>query len=277
MIASAKSLAKRGLELVDPIVRWHFRTTHGFRNPIPPMRYRARTGGRFVRQFVGSGRRCATALEDALRATTGKQVYDYTSVLDFGCGCGRTILHWRMDNFHQFTGCDVDRVSVEWLARHFPGTEFVTNRFDPPLPFRDGQFDLVYALSLFSHFALHDQEIWLDELLRVARPGGIVMPTIQGEHALRVFQGVPQWRRPLKDRSVAQEGFIYEPYPNSVLNGGEYAVGVQSEIREVTYGLTFMSPEFIRSRWTKAATVLGIFEGTVDNLQDVVVLQKHGS
>jgi hypothetical protein len=50
---------------------------------------------------------------------------------------------------------------------------------------------------------------------------------------------------------------------------------VQSDVREVTYGLTFMSPEFIRSRWTKQATVLGIFEGTVDNLQDVVVLQKH--
>ena len=50
---------------------------------------------------------------------------------------------------------------------------------EPPLPYADDSFDLVYALSVLTHLPVETQRRWLDELARVARDW--VLVSIHGE------------------------------------------------------------------------------------------------
>jgi SAM-dependent methyltransferase len=51
---------------------------------------------------------------------------------------------------------------------------------DPPLPFEDNSFDLIWAISVWTH--LTDNALpWLAEMHRILRPGGIFIPTYMGE------------------------------------------------------------------------------------------------
>lgn len=274
--APIKTIVKRTLELLDPLARQARRLSDP--RPIPPMRMRARTGGRFVGKFIRSGENCAKALNEALAHTTGRNVYDYPAVLDFGVGCGRTLMQWDQSKLKGFTGCDVDKEGVDWLAEHYPRHTFVTNQFDPPFPFGSKTFDLVYAVSVFSHFSEEDQRSWLAEVLRILRPGGVALLTTQGKHALHEFSTRPgyaeRWAPVLAGRDLDRERFIFAPYPG-FKPGSEYVVGVKSDVRPVTLGLTFISRGYLESEWTRQADLLGVFEGTVDNLQDAVVLRKN--
>jgi len=49
----------------------------------------------------------------------------------------------------------------------------------PGLPYPDGHFDLVYAMSVFTHI-VEDWAGWLLELRRVLAPGGILLATVIG-------------------------------------------------------------------------------------------------
>lgn len=102
-------------------------------------------------------------------------------VLDFGCGCGRT-LRWLAPIFPtvQFWGTDVDREAVEWNTRNILPGRFRTNGEWPPLPFDDREFDAIYAVSVFSHLDEEHQRAWARELSRVIRPGGATVLTLHG-------------------------------------------------------------------------------------------------
>ena len=51
---------------------------------------------------------------------------------------------------------------------------------DPPLPFEDSSFDLIWAISVWTH--LTDNALpWLAEMHRILKPGGLFIPTYMGE------------------------------------------------------------------------------------------------
>ena len=74
----------------------------------------------------------------------------FTSVLDFGCGCGRT-LRW-LDGLAErayLAGSDIDGKCVSWCAENIRFAHFSHNELLPPLQFADETFDLVVrALGL---------------------------------------------------------------------------------------------------------------------------------
>ncbi len=106
-------------------------------------------------------------------------------VLDFGCGAGRTLRHFVPDaNKTEFWGCDIDGRSVAWLQEHLsPPLRVFRNTPMPPLEVADGTFDLVYAISVFTHLTDTWAE-WLAELHRVLVPGGLLLATFMGEGAI---------------------------------------------------------------------------------------------
>jgi len=55
-----------------------------------------------------------------------------------------------------------------------------TNALAPPLPFPAEGFDLVYALSVFTHLTAPLQGDWMHELRRVVVPGGHVVLSVHG-------------------------------------------------------------------------------------------------
>jgi SAM-dependent methyltransferase len=108
--------------------------------------------------------------------------WDGKRVLDFGCGAGRTLRHF-LDEAEcaEFYGCDIDAPSIAWLAAHLsPPFHVFENGESPGLPQSDGFFDLVYALSVFTHLSDHWAG-WLLELHRVLKPSGLLFATFLNE------------------------------------------------------------------------------------------------
>jgi SAM-dependent methyltransferase len=113
-------------------------------------------------------------------------------VLDFGCGAGRTLRHFLEEAKHgEFWGCDIDARSIAWLERTLsPPLHVACNGSEPPLELEPGSFDLVWALSVFTH--LTDNSLpWLAELHRLLKPSGLLVATYMGRWNAGVFTNEP--------------------------------------------------------------------------------------
>ena len=142
--------------------------------PLPPRRLMVRVAGTADAEwFLRSGR----AAYDAIAAHV--PLADAGSVLDFGCGCGRVTRYFR-EHAGDVRGSDVSGDAVDWCRANLRFAAFETNGLAPPLAFADESFDLVYALSVFTHLTADLQLAWRDELRRVLRPGGRLLITTHG-------------------------------------------------------------------------------------------------
>ena len=105
-------------------------------------------------------------------------------LLDFGCGAGRTLRHFLDEaDSAEIWGCDIDQESIDWLERNLcPPLHALRNEAAPGLPFEDGHFDLVWALSVFTHLADDAWAAWMLELHRVLADDGILIATSIGPH-----------------------------------------------------------------------------------------------
>jgi len=120
--------------------------------------------------------------------------YDFTgrSVLDFGCGAGRTLRHF-LDEAEtaDFHGVDIDGPSVDWLRKNLcPPLHVSRSGTEPPLEFEDDKFDFAWAISVFTHLA-DSSPAWLLELHRVLKPGGLLMASFMGEWNSEAIAGEP--------------------------------------------------------------------------------------
>ncbi len=146
--------------------------------PLPPRRLMVRVAGTSDAEwFLRSGR----AGYDAIAAHV--PLHEIGSVLDFGCGCGRVTRHWNAFA-GSVSGSDLDERAIEWCRRNLSFAGFETNGLAPPLAFEEKSFDLVYALSVFTHLTAELQIAWRDELLRVLRPDGYLLVTTHGRSYL---------------------------------------------------------------------------------------------
>jgi SAM-dependent methyltransferase len=107
---------------------------------------------------------------------------DGRSMLDFGCGAGRTLRHFHDEAATaRFVGCDIDQESIDWLGSNLcPPLEAIRSGTEPPLPFEDGSFDFIWAISVFTHLTANSAA-WLLELHRLLKPGGMLMASYMGE------------------------------------------------------------------------------------------------
>jgi SAM-dependent methyltransferase len=127
--------------------------------------------------FLRSGR----AAFDAITAHV--PLAGHESVLDFGCGCGRVTRYWATFD-GSVAGSDVNRKAIDWCRENLGFASFVHNGLAPGLDSDDSAFDLVYALSVFTHLTAELQLAWRDELRRVLRPGGHLLLSTHGRSYL---------------------------------------------------------------------------------------------
>ncbi len=132
--------------------------------------------------FVKSGERKLRALAAAVDRNGG-DFRKFARILDFGCGCGRLARHARTFTDASLFGCDRNSALIAWCAKNLEGT-FVRNGPHPPLDFPDSHFDVVYLLSVFTHWRLTTQNEWLPELRRIVRPGGLALVSFHDEDHL---------------------------------------------------------------------------------------------
>jgi SAM-dependent methyltransferase len=102
-------------------------------------------------------------------------------VLDFGSGAGRTLRHFVTEaQSAEFWGSDIDEASIAWLqANMCPPFHAWQSAHSPPLGLQYGSFDLIYAVSVFTHLT-DNSTAWLLELHRLLKPGGLLVATFMG-------------------------------------------------------------------------------------------------
>jgi SAM-dependent methyltransferase len=142
--------------------------------PLPPRRLMVRVAMTADAEwFLRSGR----AAYDAIAGHV--PLDQVSSVLDFGCGCGRVTRYFAgFDG--SVAGTDLSEPAVSWCRANLEFGRFEVNGLEPPLRFEDSSFDLVYALSVFTHLTDELQLAWRDEVRRVLRPGGLFLLTTHG-------------------------------------------------------------------------------------------------
>lgn len=103
-------------------------------------------------------------------------------VLDFGCGVGRVLRHFtsELQQGAELHGCDIHEPSIRWMQEHTPQFHAFVNAERPPLDRPDSFFDLVWAMSVFTHLDLESWAGWLLEMHRILKPEGLLVATYLG-------------------------------------------------------------------------------------------------
>lgn len=155
----------------------------GADRPYPPLKLAKRVGGLEGR---GSPRQAYEQLGAGTKRAMLDMLPDGWSfegkrVLDFGCGAGRTLRHFLAEaETAEFWGADIDAESIDWLQEALcPPLNALRSESAPPLGLEYGTFDLIWAISVFTH--LTDTSIpWLLELHRLLKSEGILIATFMG-------------------------------------------------------------------------------------------------
>lgn len=109
------------------------------------------------------------------------------TILDFGCGLGRVLLPMQAKAPHaRFTGFDIDPMMLFWCTHLLQDNtcRLVSTTLDLP----DSEYDLVYAVSVFTH--LHNTtNYWLSEIHRLLTPSGKAFITYHDETLFEEIAG----------------------------------------------------------------------------------------
>jgi SAM-dependent methyltransferase len=127
--------------------------------------------------------------------------------LDFGCGVGRLTQALAV-YFDEAVGVDIAPSMIEQAQqynRYGSRCRFVLNAATDLVLFDDNSFDFVYSNLTLQHVAPSYTRLYLAEMLRILRPGGVLLfqlPSSRAERrgllaTLRVIVGPTQevWRR----------------------------------------------------------------------------------
>ncbi len=222
---------------------------------MPPPGLRARVGLGSRGEFELVGREGARQVLDAVsRASRGRALPDW---LDFGCGCGRIARYVHEGpEIGSYAGVDVDAAQIAWAARHLPG-RFEVMRPDPPLRFEASSFDVVLAVSIFTHFSQAEQFAWLAEIRRILKPGGLLVATTLAPDRALACPGLT----PAELDELARSGFLAADHGATTFNERS----------------TFHSRAYLEAAWSRVLR-FGLHEprGFV-SYQDLSVWEKEAA
>jgi ubiquinone/menaquinone biosynthesis C-methylase UbiE len=182
--AAAKGIAKRIIDVYFSAKCFLLRSLGIIDFSLPPNHILRRTSSLTIRHYYESG--LTTFMPIATCAIAyGIDLDKPIKVLDFACGAGRQLLHLtRLFPKVQAHACDIRADAIDYLRIAYPKANVYSNKFDPPLLYDDGTFDLIYSVSVFSHLSESDARLWLRELHRVAKPGAILCLTFNSYTSL---------------------------------------------------------------------------------------------
>jgi SAM-dependent methyltransferase len=152
----------------------------GLRIPDPLLLV-STTGTDDIETYLESGRLAKASIIRAL-AAHGYDIATMDCILDFGCGCGRVLRHWRALANTKVYATDVDTRAVKWCRENLSFADITACHPEPPLSYDSEFFQLMYALSVLTHLSEPSQKAWLREWHRILRPGGILLFSLHGEY-----------------------------------------------------------------------------------------------
>jgi SAM-dependent methyltransferase len=224
--------------------------------PVPPVQLIRRAGaaldGDVVGEYLAGAAGMQSMLMSLLAEHSGRGVARSPRILDFGCGAGNVIRHFaREARSGEVWGADIDAASIAWLQHNLGEPfRFCALSATPRLTLPADHFDLVYAISVFTHLA-DDWAAWLLELHRVLAPGGIFVATFLGEGMAEAERAAP-WDPDRVGMNVLRLGQDWD--------GGGPTV--------------FMSDWWLRAHWGRAFEILDIHHDR--DPSGAVIPRTHG-
>jgi len=160
--------------------------------PLPPLDLAVRVGrtpGDPYEDYIAMGQ---SLRQVVLSILPSDWTFDGRRILDLGCGAGRTLRHFLdLADTAELWGCDIHGDSIDWVERHLsPPVRCFRSNVDSPLPVADGHFDLVWAMSVFTHIADRWAD-WVIEMHRVLAPGGLLIASYLGPGVYEATLGEP--------------------------------------------------------------------------------------
>jgi SAM-dependent methyltransferase len=197
-------------------------------------------------------------------------------VLDFSCSSGRVIrpLAAALPEA-RWHGCDPNAPAIAWMRDNVPAVDVQVSPTTPPLQFEDASLDLVFAISVWSHYSAAGALRWLSEIHRVLRPGGHLLLTTHGLQACVWFSIDPNSGIEVKlgadwiDRSIdrlTREGHCFWDVFGEA---GDWGV-VDPE-----WGLALFTPEWLLEQITPQWALRTYRVGAAHGNQDLYLLQRQ--
>jgi SAM-dependent methyltransferase len=202
-------------------------------------------------------------------ASAGVEMASVRSALDFGCSSGRVVrvlaAAYPEIDWH---GCDPNAAAIAWAGETLPGVELFVSGDAPPLPLADQSIDLVYAISIWSHFEPRLGLDWFAEMHRLIPAGGHLVCTTEGLTSV-AFYATNELRTPDQSREIAES--LYSQgwwFAQEFGEEGDWGVVNQG------WGTAFLSPEWMLTELCPRWRVLEFAPGRNQYNQDVYVLQR---
>lgn len=199
-------------------------------------------------EFAGSESR-----NRIIRTLPADWSFDGKRILDFGCGSGRVLRHFvaEADQGAEFWGSEIDPASVEWInANLAPRFRAVLNAESPPVDLPDGHFDLIYAISVFTHIT-DEWASWLLEMHRMLKPDGLLLVSLLGRHMMEPLLA-EQWDEDRIGHLVAHIGQTWD-------RGGP---------------LAFNSEWWLCAHWGRAFELVAYEPSETPRGQDIALLRR---
>jgi len=236
----------------------------GDKGIVPPPENRRRVhGGDVLPSYLLEGCSAFVKIERVLTQACGRTYRSFTTILDWGVGCGRFSRYFEPDRRSapgSLIGIDIDGVNVQWCKHHMPWMQVDQVDVSPPTSLGAGIADLVIGVSVFTHLREPDMFAWLEEMQRLVRPGGLVAVTTHG-------------------RTTFSRSGLGQEFGDRLEVVGYLDAGENPDIPGATpdagyYRNVFHTEEYIRSVWGRFFTVVAVVPGLIGNHQDLVVLQR---
>ncbi|MDT4894869.1 MAG: hypothetical protein QOE97_3904 [Pseudonocardiales bacterium] len=163
--------------------------------------------------YFSDGAESARKLAELIERHVGPGRTGGARLLEFASGYGMVTRHLpRALPGVDVLSCDIHPAAVDFVRDQLGGKTMLSEHrpedFDP-----HETFDVVFALSFFSHMPAATFGPWLAALYRAVRPGGVLAFTTHGLSS----------RAALGDPPVNADGFWFMPSSEqSDLDGGEY-------------------------------------------------------
>jgi SAM-dependent methyltransferase len=271
-----KEVAKLGLNKLQDAYVWGATKAGYIDFPVPPNSSMRKTSSKTISHYYVSGIRCYLPVA-TMALHYGVELNDDISILDFGCGVARELMHFqRFYPKPKYFACDIDGTSLDFVRKHFD-VECYKNEFEPPLRYQSSSMDFIYSVSTFSHLSPLDHLPWLRELCRVTKPGHYCFLTTEGPTAFRALK-VEAALDESDEKQFYEAGCLYKEYAIlAVERQRVYKVPVANLAMGISgsYGNTALMPDYIRKIWPASGfDVVDIIEGIIDHRQDLVILRK---
>ncbi len=175
--------------------------------------------------YFQDGRKSAYQLRDLLERSTAVAPDGEFEMLEFASGYGCVTRHLRdaLPNA-KITACDIHDQALTFISREI-GVAVVPSSRDPKAFHLGRQFDVVFALSFFSHMPDGTFGDWLEALFRHVRVGGSLIFTTHGNVSVRLL-----YQNTIK---LSSDGYWFSRSSE------------QHDLKKSDYGTAMTSPEYV--------------------------------